>query len=306
MRYLAPGKPDDRPDLGLSVRGLEPGPGKGALPPLLHPVDRHRPVHGAAGEHRRRHMRHALPLPQAGPGTTWLTWSRACARISTTRELSAGSLLGNFLDLATGKRLGPLAVGRREAQVPGRLRPGEGRGHLEGASRPRAGSSREATTAKPTSAIGDVRLGPFRRSPGPLRDNATKQKIMDILDQRVVMVVFIDNANLSASAAKTIGALLQPGDQGPAGDRRSCGRSWNASSRTSSEGYARLYDAKAGQFYFGRDATKDRHVRLGGPAGEMGHGPRGLPGQRVPRPGHVRRHCGSACPWTPSRTWASR
>src|SRR5208337_1130221 len=44
----------------------------------------------------------------------------------------------------------------------------------------------------------------------PFGDNATKQKIMDILDQRVVMVVFIDNANLSA-AAKSIGALLSPG-----------------------------------------------------------------------------------------------
>jgi len=92
----------------------------------------------------------------------------------------------------------------------------------------------------------------------PFGDNATKQKIMDILDQRVVMVVFIDNANLSAAAAKTIGALLSPAikDQAEIAKLR---QELERFLEDQQEGYARLYDAKAGQFYFGRDATKDRH-----------------------------------------------
>src|SRR5262249_54026255 len=83
-------------------------------------------------------------------------------------------------------------------------------------------------------------------------------KIMDVLDQRVVMIVFIDNANLSASAAKTIGALLSPtikDDPAAVALRRDLEQLLDAQR----EGYARLYDPKAGQFYFGRDATKDRY-----------------------------------------------
>ena len=65
--------------------------------------------------------------------------------------LSADNLLGNFLDLATGKRLGPLAGRRREAQVRRCVRPGEGRGRLEGA--PGQGMDRpaERATARPRS-----------------------------------------------------------------------------------------------------------------------------------------------------------
>ncbi len=55
------------------------------------------------------------------------------------------------------------------------------------------------------------------------------------------------------------------------------------------EGYARLYDAKAGQFYFGWDATKDRLFGWADLARKMDDRPRGLPGQRIPRPGHVHR-----------------
>ena len=92
----------------------------------------------------------------------------------------------------------------------------------------------------------------------PFSDNATKQKIMDILDQRVVMVVFIDNANLSAAAAMTIGALLNPGikDQAEIAALR---QELEGFLEDQQAGYARLFDAKAGQFYFGQDATKDRH-----------------------------------------------
>jgi hypothetical protein len=71
------------------------------------------------------------------------------------------------------------------------------------------------------------------------------------------MVVFGDNANLSLSAAKTIGALLLPEvkDRPAAAALR---RELEAFLDAQRDGYARLYDAKAGLFYFGRDATRDR------------------------------------------------
>src|SRR5262249_11351118 len=58
--------------------------------------------------------------------------------------------------------------------------------------------------------------------------------------------------------AKTIGALLNPTighEPAIAAIREELERFLDAQR----EGYARLYDPKAGQFYFGRDATKDRY-----------------------------------------------
>ena len=55
---------------------------------------------------------------------------------------------------------------------------------------------------------------------------------MDILDQRVVMVVFGDNANLSTSVAKSIGALpLTPAVVDPQTGRqsRSAASDWRRS-----------------------------------------------------------------------------
>jgi hypothetical protein len=80
---------------------------------------------------------------------------------------------------------------------------------------------------------------------------------MDLLDERVVLLVFIDNANLSGSAAKSFGALLRPAIR----DRPEAAKLRHELEQfldVQRDGYARLYDAKAGQFYFGWDATKDR------------------------------------------------
>ena len=80
---------------------------------------------------------------------------------------------------------------------------------------------------------------------------------MAILDQRVVMVVFGDNANLSASVAKTIGALLvsELKENSVAGQIR---RELEQFLEDQKEGYKHLYDPKVGLFYFGLDATKNR------------------------------------------------
>ena len=173
-------------------------------------------------------------------------------------KLSAGNLLGNFLDLATGKRLGPLAVDVEKHKLQGAF----GRDKAEAIWKalqakgwiiPRS-NDLEADIVRSAKYGWDHFDGPL----APFSDNATKQKILDILDQRVVMVVFIDNANLSAAAAKTIGALLSPAikDQPEIPKLR---QELERFLEDQQEGYARLYDAKAGQFYFGRDATKDRH-----------------------------------------------
>ena len=201
-----------------------------------------------------------VPLPRAGPG-------RACppgqepapgparpAR-SAPRACSATS---STWPPASGSARWPSDVEKHE--VPRRVRPREGRGDLEGPRRPRAGSSRATTTARPTitrdrpSTAGTTSTARSPRS----ATTATKQKIMAILDQRVVMIVFGDNANLSASAAKTIGALLHPAIK----DRPEVVAAPRASSSSSSTTSARATPScttpKAGLFYFGWDATRDR------------------------------------------------
>jgi hypothetical protein len=172
-------------------------------------------------------------------------------------RLSALNLLGNFLDLATGKRLGPLASEVEKQKI------------LDAFGREKGEGIWKALQAKGWIVSQDHdREGAIQRSAkygwehfngvlAPFADNATKQKILDILDRRVVMVVFVDNANLSASCAKTIGALLSAGikDQPGVAELRQKLENFLEVQR---EGYTRLYDVKAGQFYFGWDATKDR------------------------------------------------
>ena len=148
------------------------------------------------------------PGPEPAPGP------------ATTRGSAQESLLGQLPRPGHRQAARPAGLRRREAHDPRRVRPGERRSDLEGT----AGQGVDRL-AKPGPrgrhpAGRQIRLGIISTACWPLRDNATKQKIMDILDQRVVLVVFVDNANLSGSVAKTIGALLAPGDQGPPRDRR--------------------------------------------------------------------------------------
>jgi hypothetical protein len=172
-------------------------------------------------------------------------------------RLSSGNLLGNFLDLASGKRLGPLAAEVEKHKFLASF--GREKGEAIWKSLQKKGwivsqnNDREAAIQR----TAEYGLGHFDGALAPYGDAATKQKIMEILDQRVVLLVFIDNANLSGSAAKSIGALLRPGikDRPEASELR---RELEQFLDVQRAGYTRLYDAKAGQFYFGWDATKDR------------------------------------------------
>ena len=229
-----PGKPDGRPGLGLSVRGLEPGPGQGALPPLVHPVDRHRPVDGAAREHRRRHVRHALPLPRPGAGKPGAPGQEPAPGPARPAGSAPGTCWGTSSTWlpASGSARWPRTSKSTNSTTRSAGRKGEAIWkalQAKGWIVPR-NNDREADIVRSAKYGSDHFDGPL----APFSDNATKQKIMDILDQRVVMVVFIDNANLSASVAKTIGALLEPRDQGPGRRSPSCGGSWNNSSTISS------------------------------------------------------------------------
>lgn len=174
-------------------------------------------------------------------------------------RLSADGLLGNFLDLATGRRLGPLTSDVEKAKLVAAFGAEKAEAlwkalAAKGWIVPRQGDDAEAAVQRSTKFGWDHFDGELT----PYRDNESKRKIMDLLDQRVVMVVFVDNANLSSSVARSIGALLRPAvrDDPEAIELR---RKLESFLDAQSEGYAKLYDPSAGQFYFGRDATKDRH-----------------------------------------------
>lgn len=172
-------------------------------------------------------------------------------------SLGVMGLLVNFLDLATGKRLAPLTADVEKRTILGAFGAERGeaiwRAMRDGGWIVPRDDDTEAAIRR------GVKFG-FEHFDGPLspyKDDATRRKLMEILDRRVVMVIFGDNANLSASVAKTIGALLAPevaGRPEVAGLRGEL----EAFLEGQKEGYARLYDAKAGLFYFGWDATKDR------------------------------------------------
>jgi hypothetical protein len=172
-------------------------------------------------------------------------------------RLSSGKLLGNFLDLATGKRLGPLASEVEKVKIFAAF--GADRGEAIWKALEKKGwivsqnNGREGAIQRSASYGFDH----FDGALASYSDPATRQKLMEILDQRVVLLVFVDNANLSGSVAKTIGALLGPEikDRPEAAELR---RELEQFLDAQRDGYARLYDAKAGQFYFGWDATKDR------------------------------------------------
>ena len=172
-------------------------------------------------------------------------------------QLSSKGLLGNFLDLESGRRRGPLtedadkatfvaAFGKEKGEAIWKALVDKGwlvpQGKGDGAAVKRGGQYGA-----------DCFDGPLK----PYCDDETKKKVMALLDRRTVLVVFGDNANLSASSAKAIGALLLPEvkDRPAAAAVR---RELEAFLDAQKDGYAKLYDPAAGLFYFGWDCQRDR------------------------------------------------
>ena len=91
----------------------------------------------------------------------------------------------------------------------------------------------------------------------PYADDATTARVMALMDRRVVQIIFGDNANLSASVAKAIGALLRPEIRDePAVATLRARLEWFLENQK--PGYVHLFDTNTGTFVFGWDATRDR------------------------------------------------
>ena len=171
--------------------------------------------------------------------------------------LAALGLLVNFLDVGGGKRLSPLTpeVDRDEFY--------EAFGQETGEQIWNALILKGWLTSQNGGREGGVNRGPkygfnfFDGTLEPYKDDATKKKIMAILDQRVVTATFGDNANLTASVGRTIGALLDPAVKdhpGAAAIRDELEKFLDAQKA----GYAHLFDPKVGLFYFGWNASRGR------------------------------------------------
>lgn len=101
----------------------------------------------------------------------------------------------------------------------------------------------------------------------PYASHEGQIKLMTIMDRRVVQVVFGDNANLSASVAKTIGLLLKPefnNDSTASGIRERLEQFLEVQKA----GYGNLYDSKRGLFRFGWNATHKKFLGWADGSGE--------------------------------------
>ena len=291
MRYARPGEQDGRPGLGLSVRGLEPGPEAGPLPPLVHPADGDRPVHGAArrtsppARATRPYLsRDAGPRrtgppgqePAPGPARPAARARRACSGTSSTWPPASGSARWPPTSRSTSSST---RSARRRARRSGR--PSQAKGWIVPAERrPRGRRSSEPPTYGWDHFDGP--LAPFARRrheaedhghPRPARRHGRLRR------QRQPLGLGREDDRRPAAARRS--------RTGPRS--RELRRELEQFLDAQREGYAQLYDAEGRPVLLRLGRHQGPPFRLGRPGGEVGHGPRRLPGQRVPRPGHVRR-----------------
>ncbi|MEZ5501198.1 MAG: hypothetical protein R3E50_00575 [Halioglobus sp.] len=171
--------------------------------------------------------------------------------------VSDRGLLVNFLGFAGDNRTGPLGEEVQKSKF------------IEAFGKDRASSIWEALVAKKwiipqqdgafakISRKGQYGDKYFSGELAPFSDSATCASIMSILDERDVLIIFGDNANLTASAAKAIGALLHPALAN--NPRAELARQQLEQFITRQEpGYRHLYDEKSGLFLFGWNATHER------------------------------------------------
>ena len=93
----------------------------------------------------------------------------------------------------------------------------------------------------------------------PYADMSTKSEIMDLLDERVLTIIFGDNVNLTASVAKGIGALLNPAiKDNPKAVRLR--QDMELFIENQAVGYRHLYDEDEGSFVFGWNASDDSYT----------------------------------------------
>ncbi len=174
--------------------------------------------------------------------------------------IAARGLLANFIGFDKDRRLGPLASVANERDLIDAL--GEARGRAAWAA---LVEKKWITPHDKGGDVGDVQriggygLGGFNGPLQPFADPATMSAIMKVLDRRVAQIIFGDNANLSASLAKAVGALLSPA---VAEDRRAriIRDELEKFLDRQRPGYDHLFDREAGQFCFGWNGTDNAFV----------------------------------------------
>ena len=252
-----PGKRNDGSDLRLSVEGWNDQPQNGLglrsftqLTAIGEWIDVLANVVAGYADAPGLSKEQALPRLRQAVDTL--------CRDQNDPAIATKGLLGNFLDLASGSRLAPLVNDLDKPTLLRTFGPGKGEAiwralEAKGWIVPGRGGRQAAIRRSPAygSAFFNGPLAPFA-------DEATKHKIMAILDRRMVAVMFGDNANLSISVAQAIGALFAEIKDDPriAALRRDLDRFLDKQQ----EGYTYLYDAKAGMFSFGWDATREQFL----------------------------------------------
>ncbi|HNX52150.1 MAG TPA: hypothetical protein PLD51_03900 [Pontiellaceae bacterium] len=171
--------------------------------------------------------------------------------------LSAKGLLSNFLGFENGKRIGPLAEEvNRQAFV-------------DEFGAEQADAIWQALAAHKW--ILPQQDGSFAKIPRkgeygekfftgelePFAADELRARIMALLDRRTVQIIFGDNANLTASAAKAFGALMHSEIKDFPEAVKLRGQLERFIDRQA-EGYRYLYGEESGTFAFGWNATMDR------------------------------------------------
>jgi hypothetical protein len=173
-------------------------------------------------------------------------------------KVSAMGLLGNFLGLEGEKRTGPLSRDVAKQDVVDAF------GEEKGAAIWEALKEEEWIKPENQDQSGVIQrdeeygLDYFEGALEPFGDDETKKKLMEIMDERIVMVAYGDNANLASSVAKAIGALLSPEvhDNPAATELR---EEMERFLDDQKEGYEFLFDEKAGMLSFGWNASTDKY-----------------------------------------------
>ena len=180
--------------------------------------------------------------------------------------LSARGLLVNFLAIEGERRLGPLtqSVQRQEFDAAfGDQADAIWQALVEAKWLKLQNEGQEGVVMRGEHFGSEQFAGPLT----PYADSAMIGRIMEILDRRVVLVAYGDNANLSTSVAKASGALIQ------VAEARELRKSLDAFLDAQAEGYRSLIDQEAGMFSFGRDETTGRFFGWNDEDGEwvVGH-----------------------------------
>ncbi len=183
-------------------------------------------------------------------------------------QISTMGLLGNFLDLEPGTRVGPLAgiVEKDRLLTAFGAEKGEAiwqalreKGWLNCQN-----GAHEAAIQRSAGYGAAFFEGPL----APYSDEGTRAAIMGLLDQRTVTIVFGDNANLSTSIATAIGALMSPRVRNLS-EVRQVRAKMELFLERQQDGYTHLYDPKAGLFLFGWDAARNRFLGWQDDAGNL-------------------------------------